>query len=211
MNKSIEQLARLLPEGLDEKTVDSIVNLFFTILTEEVSNNMNSLTVKVKAFIRGQVESLKEQAVKELELENETFRNAQLFEAAKSFFVTELTSTDEDSTINAISEEKDEVIGKMGVITEELDKTLRENVKLRKLLKVVSDKNTKLTESLEVNMESLAESRATNSMKLSDTAEVVSKENFKRQGKLLEGKRSTQPRDDENQFLTGDVLSLMHD
>ena len=99
----------------------------------------------------------------------------------------------------------------MGVITEELDKTLRENVKLRKLLKVVSDKNTKLTESLEVNMESLAESRATNSMKLSDTAEVVSKENFKRQGKLLEGKRSTQPRDDENQFLTGDVLSLMHD
>lgn len=212
MNKSLEKLAALLPEGLNEQTVDAIVNLVHNILTEEVKAQSKDLQVKVKAFLRGQIESLKEQAIKELELENEVFRNAQLFEAAKSLFVTELNDSDTDNALNQVYSEKDELNEKLDVLAGELDKVLQENVKMRKVLKVVSDKNTQLTESINAQRKSLVESRAAEAMRLSDTAEVVSKENFQRQGKKLNEQRvAARPSDGGNQFLTDDVISLMND
>jgi hypothetical protein len=46
-------------------------------------------------------------------------------------------------------------------------------------------------------------------MKLSDTAEVVSKENFQRQGKRLEERKSAKPETHGNKFLTEEVMRLM--
>jgi hypothetical protein len=47
-------------------------------------------------------------------------------------------------------------------------------------------------------------------MRLSDTAEVVSKENFQRQGKKLdERKDSVKPETNGNKFLTEEVIRLM--
>lgn len=205
----LEQIAKLLPEGLTESMVESIATLVHQKIQEEVNAKTDALTVKVKAFLRGQIDSLKEQAIKELELENDTFRNAQLFESVKSIFVTELGSDDEATAINVISAEAQLTENKLEVLAGELDNSLRENVKLKKLLKVVSDKNTRLEESLTEQKQNLAESRATRAMRLSDTAEVVSKETFQRQGKKLEERKEVARHDGGNQFLTEDVLRLI--
>lgn len=209
-NNSIEQIANLLPEGLTEDVIEKIASLVHTKIQEEVNAKTEDLTVKVKAYLRGQVDRLKEQAIKELELENETFRSAKLFESAKALFVTELTPEDETAAVDLVNEENNGLERKLDVLTTELDKSLRENVQLKKMLKVVSDKNTRLTESVKEAKETLAESRAINSLKLSDTAEVVSKENFQRQGKRIEERKdSVKPETNGNKFLTEEVIRLM--
>lgn len=205
----LEQIAKLLPEGLTESMVESIATLVHQKIQEEVNAKTDALTVKVKAFLRGQIDSLKEQAIKELELENDTFRNAQLFESVRAIFATELTSDDEVTAVNLLASEQELVENKLQVLAGELDKSLNENIKLKKLLKVVSDKNTRLEESLTEQKQNLAESRATRAMRLSDTAEVVSKETFQRQGKKLEERKEVARHDGGNQFLTEDVLRLI--
>ena len=204
----LEQIANLLPEGLTESMIESIATLVHEKIAEEVNAKTEALTVKVKAFLRGQIDSLKEQAIKELELENDTFRNAQLFESVRAQIVTELNSEDEVNAINLLSLESKNLEDKMGVLAGELDKSLKENVQLKKLLKVVSDKNERLEESVKQHKQNLAESRAVKSMRLSDTAEVVSKETFQRQGKKLEERKEVARHDGGNQFLTEDVLKL---
>jgi hypothetical protein len=208
-NNPLEQIAKLLPEGLTESMIESIATLVHQKIEEEVNAKTEALTVKVKAFLRGQIDSLKEQAIKELELENDTFRNAQLFESVRSIFVTELNQEDEINAINVLASEQHETSQKMEVLAGELDKSLKENVKLKKLMKVISDKNDRLEESLTEHKQNLAESRAARAMRLSDTAEVVSKETFQRQGKKLEERKEGARHDGGNQFLTEDVLRLI--
>jgi len=210
MSNSMDQIASLLPEGLTEDTVEKIATLVHKKIEEEVNAKTEDLTIKVKAYLRGQIERLKEQAIKELELENETFRNAQLYESAKALFVTELTPDDEVTAVNLMALEQDGLSKKIDVLAGELDKSLKENVQLKNLLKVLSDKNEKLEESVKQAKVNLAESRAISSMRLSDTAEVVSKENFQRQGKKLEERKdSVKPETNGNKFLTEEVIRLM--
>jgi hypothetical protein len=210
MNKNpLNQIASLLPEGLTEDTVEKIATLVHKKIEEEVEAKTQDLTVKVKSYLRGQIERLKEQALKELELENETYRNAQLFESARALFATELTSDDEVNAINLMSLEQDTLSKKVDVLAGELDKSLKENVQLKNVLKVLSDKNEKLEESVKHAKVNLAESRAIASMKLSDTAEVVSRENFQRQGKKIEERKSVKPETNGNKFLTEEVIRLM--
>ena len=208
-NNPLEQIAKLLPEGLTESMIESIATLVHEKIAEEVNAKTEVLTVKVKAFLRGQIDSLKEQAIKELELENDMFRNAQLFESVRALFATELNPEDEVNAINLMALDQQNMENKIEVIAGELDKSLKENVQLKKLLKVVSDKNDRLEENLKEQKQNLAESRASKSMRLSDTAEVVSKETFQRQGKKLEERKEVARHDGGNQFLTEDVLRLI--
>jgi hypothetical protein len=209
MNKSLEQIASLLPDGLTEETVEKIATLVHKKIEEEVNAKTEDLTLKVKSYLRGQIERLKEQAIKELELENETYRNAQLYESVKSLFVTELSHDDEVNAINLMALEQDTLAKKVDVLAGELDRSLKENVQLKNVLKVLSDKNERLEENVKQAKVNLAESRAVTSMKLSDTAEVVSKENFQRQGKRLEERKSAKPETHGNKFLTEEVMRLM--
>ena len=209
MNKNpLEQIAKLLPEGLTESMIESIATLVHQKIEEEVNVKTEALTVKVKAFLRAQIDSLKEQAIRELELENDTFRNAQLFESVKALFSTELNSEDEDNAINILSAEHQVASGKLEVLASELDNALKENVQLKNMVRIVSGKNEKLSESISYYKQNLAESRAERAMRLSDTAEVVSKETFQRQGKKLEERKEVARHDGGNQFLTEDVLKL---
>jgi len=199
----LEQIAKLLPEGLTESMIESIATLVHQKIEEEVNAKTEALTIKVKAFLRGQINSLKEQAIKELELENDTFRNAQLFESVKALFSTELNAEDEDNAINILSAEHQSTSQKLEVLASELDGALQENVQLKNMIK-----NDKLEESISYYKQNLAESRAERAMRLSDTAEVVSKETFQRQGRKLEERKEVARHDGGNQFLTEDVLRL---
>ena len=117
MSKNIiSNISDLLPEGLDESTLEQIAKLVAKKIEEEVKVQVSELTTKVTSFIRGNIEKLKEQAVKELELENETFRNAQMFETVRSMFALENNLDDEISGLNTlVSMTEEQEIGRAHV------------------------------------------------------------------------------------------------
>jgi hypothetical protein len=206
MKNSLEQIASLLPEGLNESVIEKIATLVHAKIQEEVTAKTEDLTIKVKAYLRGQIDRLKEQAITELELENDTYRSAKLFESVKALFVTELSKEDENSTLGILESEKNVLGVKINVLSTELNTYLKENVQLKNLIKLISDKSDTLEANLSQVKQNLAESRASNSMKLSDTAEVVSKENFQRSGKAI---KQITPTMNNNKFLTEEVIRLM--
>ena len=72
-NKEVlDSVAQYLPEGLDEATLQKVSELVAVIIEQRVEERVGDLTTKVQSFIRGNIEKLKEQAIKELELTNET-------------------------------------------------------------------------------------------------------------------------------------------
>lgn len=173
--KSLETIAEILPEGLDESILEQIAELVSVKIKEEVKEKISELTDKVRAFIRGNVEKLKEQAIKELELENDTFRNAQMFETVKSMFVLENTSEDELNGITALASIGEEQEKKNEALVEQVEKLLKENVQLKRSLKLSTDKTLKLEESIRELSES-----ANTDPDFSDSAKVISKENFEK-------------------------------
>lgn len=176
----LDSVAEYLPEGLDENTLEKVSKLVAVIIEQRVEEQVSDLSTKVQSFIRGNIEKLKEQALKELELENETFRNAQMFETVRSMFVLENTAEDEVNGFNALASLGEQLEEKNEALLRQVDKLLKENVSLKRNAKVANDKSARLEEALitvqeqmeQINEESVAE------RKLSDSALVISSDNF---------------------------------
>jgi|TARA_S200002703_G_scaffold149365_1_gene146856 hypothetical protein len=179
-SKILDSMAEHLPEGLDESILVKLSELCADYVEQRVEEEVSDLSTKVQSFIRGNIEKLKEQAIKELELENETYRNAQMFETVRSMFVLETTNQDEMNGMTALASLGEQQEEKNQALLRQVDKLLKENVNLKRQTKVSSDKNQKLEESLAAvrhEVESIQES-ANAERKLSETALVISEENF---------------------------------
>ena len=126
MDKSKEQtlsIAELLPEGLSESAVTEIAMLVEQVITEQVAEETKALEAKVQGFIRARVDTLKDQALRELQEENETMRNASLFESVKTLMALELRKDDEDNAISDLVQEQQEYEAEVDILTEELKKS----------------------------------------------------------------------------------------
>jgi len=180
-NKEVlDSVAQYLPEGLDEATLQKVSELVAVIIEQRVEERVGDLTTKVQSFIRGNIEKLKEQAIKELELTNETFRNAQMFETVRSMFALENTNQDELNGMEALATLGEQQEEKNVALLRQVGKLLKENVGLKRKSKISNDKNTKLEEALtqvKTQVIDLRES-ASAERKLSDTALVISEDNF---------------------------------
>ena len=149
MDKSKEQtlpIAELLPEGLSEAAVSEIAMLVNSVITEQVDEKIRGLEAKVQGFIRARVDTLKDQAVRELQEENETMRNASLFESVKTLMALELRKDDEDNAISDLVQEQQEFEAEVDILTEELRKSFEENQKLATSVNALSTKVGKLEE-----------------------------------------------------------------
>ncbi len=177
----IDSVAQYLPEGLDEDTLQKVSELVAVIIEQRVEERVGDLTTKVQSFIRGNIEKLKEQALKELELENETFRNAQMFESVRSMFAIENTNQDEMNGMEALATLGEQQEEKNVALLRQVDKLLRENVSLKRKSKVSEDKNQKLEESLQSVKTQIMDLKESSSAdrQLSDKALVISNETFK--------------------------------
>ena len=178
--KLIDSIASYLPSDLSEDVIEKVAQLITTTVNARVQEETETLTRKTFAFVRGNVEKLKEQAIKELELENDTFRNAQLFETVRSVFAVENMAQDELNGFEAlasIGEQQEEQ--NMALVTH-VDKLLRENVKLKRQNKVHGDNNKKLEESLALVTTEVSKIQESSKAerRLSDKALVVSQETF---------------------------------
>jgi len=178
--ETLDSVAQYLPEGLDEQTLDKVSELIAVTVQQRVQEKVEDLSMKVQSFIRGNIEKLKEQALKELELENETFRNAQMFETVRSMFVLENTSQDEVNGMNALASLGEQQEEKNEALLRQVNKLLKENVGLKRKAKVSNDKSIMLEEALVTvkdEMETITETSAAE-RKLSDSALVISEDNF---------------------------------
>jgi hypothetical protein len=184
-----DSIAELLPEGMSSEILSKISDLVskYTVdkVNEEVKVYMENYARKTRSFIRSQIDKLKEQAVKELELENETFRNAQLFETVRSMFAVEVTGDDEINGANILASVNEAQESKIDVLVGEVNRLLEENVKLRNSAKVVADKNSLLESSirkLKDKVSNLVETKTNRNTVMSDSAVVVSESTFKNVG-----------------------------
>tara|TARA_R110002110_G_scaffold207482_1_gene419686 strand:- start:1866 stop:2507 length:642 start_codon:yes stop_codon:yes gene_type:complete len=207
MKKSKEQtlpIAELLPEGLSEAAVSEIAMLVNNVITEQVDEKILSLEAKVQGFIRARVDTLKDQAVKELQEENETMRNASLFESVKTLMALELRKEDEDNAISDLVQEQQEFETEVGILTEELKKSFEENDKLSRSVKVLSTKVDNLQEDKVTLLEAvdLLEESKDQPFKSSEKAVIIAED--------VDKKETTRPLPQSvNDLLTPEVMKFM--
>lgn len=140
MQNKLTNIVGLLPEGLDESTVEKIFSLVDSTINSQVEERVNLLEAKVNAFLRTKIDQLKEQAIAELSEENETFRNAKLFESVRSLMTLELNKNDDENLVNEVSEVNTQLDEENEVLASQLNKLIEENEKLHSTIKVLTNK-----------------------------------------------------------------------
>ena len=207
MNKTTEQtlpIAELLPEGLSEAAITEIASLVNNVISEQVEEKVRGLEAKVKGFIRSRVDEVKDQARRELEEENETIRNASLFESVKTLMALELKKDDEDNAISDLVQEQKEFEAEVTILTEELKKSFEENEKMGTSLLALSSKVNKLEED-KVNLleavDVLEESKD-EPFKSSEKAIIIAEDVDKREVNKPEAQAY-------NELLTPEVMKFM--
>lgn len=143
---NLENIADILPDGLTESTVEQIFQLVDSTINEQVEKQIGLLEAKVNAFLRTKIDQIKEQALVELAEENQTFRNAQLFESVRALMALELNDGDQQNALSEISDQNQELQEEFDLLTGQLNQVIEENEKLQSTVKVLSGKIS-LTES----------------------------------------------------------------
>lgn len=110
---TFEQIAKLLPENLSESGLEEIASIIEETVQERVDAEVKSLEAKVGGFMRMKLNEMKEQAIRELEKDDETFRAVKVYESLKSVIAEDLATSDEDavaSTYKADNEKLQETV-----------------------------------------------------------------------------------------------------
>ena len=202
MSENIKSIADLLPEGLSEESVGEIAALVDSVIAEEVEGRIRTLDAKVSAYLRYHIDEVKEHALRELEEESEVFRNSRLFEELRTFMSIELSQDDEESVVRGAVAEKEQTEEELAVLAEELNKSLVDNEKLENSVKVLSDRNSILEETLgEKDKEIVSlEEEKDEPFKSSEKALVIAEN-------MAQSKRTAPS--ELNEFLTEDMLKYM--
>jgi len=201
-----DSISQLLPEGLTEETVAEIATLVSDVISEEVENKVKDLENKVHGFLRMKIDEVKSHAIAELEQENETFRNARIFESLKALMALEINSDDEENAVGQTRREFDEIQEENDVLVRELNTALTECSKMENTLRVLSGKIDSLEEErvdLQEAVLSLEES-ATLPFKSSEQAVVISED-------VDSEEVATQQVEPDylNEFITEDMMAFM--
>ena len=138
---NVKNIAEILPEGLNESTVNEIFKMVDSVINEQVEEKIKLLEAKVNAYLRTKVDQLKEQALNELSEENEVFRNARLFESVRTLMALELNGNDEDSALSEMTNDFSEMQEEFVVLSEQLNNLVVENENLQNTIKVLDNKN----------------------------------------------------------------------
>lgn len=140
MSNKLTNIVDLLPEGLDESTVEKIFKLVDSTINQQVEERVTLLEAKVNAFLRTKIDQLKEQAITELTEESEVFRNAKLFESVRTLMSLELNAKDEVNMVSEMKDQHSEMEQEVNVLTEQLNKVILENEKLQNTIKILNNK-----------------------------------------------------------------------
>ena len=205
---NLKNIANILPEGLDESTVETIFELVDSTINEQVSEKISLLEAKVNAYLRTKVDQLKEQALSELSEESEVFRNARLFESVRTLMALELNSSDEDTALSEMTSQQGELQEEFDVLTDQVNSLVSENEKLQNTIKVLDSKvsiTEQSVEELEGQKEQLLEEV--------ENLEASNGEKFMSSEKAIVVSRAdsevNEERAYENEFLNDEVMKFM--
>ena len=136
----VKNIADILPEGLDESTVNEIFTMVDSVINEQVGEKIKLLEARVNAYLRTKVDQLKEQALSELAEENEVFRNARLFESVRTLMALELNNNDDETALSEMTSQLGETQEECDVLVEQFNSAVEENEKLQNTIKVLDNK-----------------------------------------------------------------------
>jgi len=206
----IKNIADILPEGLDESTVEAIFGLVDSTINEQVDEKIGLLEAKVNAYLRTKVDQLKEQALTELSEESEVFRNARLFESVRTLMALELNSDDEEGALSEMTSQHGELQEEFDVLTEQVNALVRENEKLQTTVKVL-DSKVSITEN---SVEEL-EGQKAQLLEEVENLEAASDEKFNSSERAVVVSRADQEINENertqfsNEFLNDEVMKFM--
>lgn len=203
-----DNLADILPDGLSESTVEAIFKMVDSLISEQVDDRVKLLEAKVNAFLRQKIDQLKDQAIAELSEENETFRNARLFESVRTLMSLELNSEDENSIVSKAVDQQAELQEEFDVLSEQVAGLVSVNEKLENTIHLLNrklqlaeekaseldDEKTQLLEEVE-NLQALSEE----SFRSSEKAVLISEADAE----------VSEKRTYFNEFLTDEVMRFM--
>ena len=205
---NIKKIAEILPEGLDESTVETIFKMVDSTINEQVEEKVSLLEAKVNGYLRTKIDQLKEQALAELSEENEVFRNARLFESVRTLMSLELSDQDEENALSEMSKRSGEMQEERDVLVEQVNRLVEENEKLQGTVKVLDNK-VSITEA------SIEELEGVNGKLLYEVEnlEASKDEAFVSSEKALvisnADREINEERTGDNQFLTDEVMKFM--
>ena len=136
----LKNIAEILPDGLDESTVEEIFKMVDSTINEQVEEKISLLEAKVNGYLRTKIDHLKEQALAELSEENEVYRNARLFESVRTLMSLELSDRDEENALSEMTDNYGELQEEFDVLVDQTNKLIVENEKLQGTLKVFDNK-----------------------------------------------------------------------
>ena len=208
MNK-IKNIAEILPEGLDESTVEAIFGLVDSTINDQVEEKIGLLEAKVNAYLRTKVDQLKEQALTELSEESEVFRNARLFESVRTLMSLELNSDDEEGALSEMTNQHGELQEEFDVLAEQVTLLVRENEKLQSTVKVL-DSKVSITES---SVDQL-EGQKAQLLEEVENLEAASQEKFNSSERAVVVSQADREINEEkthfsNEFLNDEVMKFM--
>ena len=205
---NLKNIAEILPEGLDESTVEAIFSLVDSTINEQVEEKIGLLEAKVNAYLRTKIDNLKEQALAELSEENEVYRNARLFESVRTLMALELNTDDEDSALSEMTNQHGELQEEFDVLTEQVNSLVLENDKLQNTVKVLDNK-VSLTEQTVDELEG----HKSQLLEEVENLEASKEEAFVSSEKAVVISRADREVNEErtydNKFLTDEVMKFM--
>tara|TARA_R110002051_G_scaffold279375_1_gene340844 strand:+ start:57 stop:701 length:645 start_codon:yes stop_codon:yes gene_type:complete len=206
---NVKNIADILPEGLDESTVEAIFGMVDSAINEQVSDKISLLEAKVNAYLRTKVDQLKEQAISELSEESEVFRNARLFESVRTLMALELTSDDEDSALSEMTNQQGELQEEFDVLTDQVNQLVRENERLQSTVKVLDNK-VSVTEGTVQDLEG----QRVQLLEEVENLEAISEEKFLSSEKAIVVSTADNEINEEraqynNEFLNDEVMKFM--
>ena len=206
----VKNIADILPEGLDESTVEAIFGMVDETINDQVNEKIGLLEAKVNAYLRTKVDQLKEQALTELSEESEVFRNARLFESVRTLMALELNSDDEEAALSEMTSQHGELQEEFDVLSEQVNALVRENEKLQNTVTVLDSKvsiTENSVEELQGQKEQLLEEV--------ENLEAASEEKFNSSERAVVVSRADQEinenneRTYDNKFLNDEVMKFM--
>jgi len=189
MNKRIEQIAELLPDGLSETGLQEVLSLVESAVDDRVAEEVKLMEAKVSGFLRSKVEQLKEVAKQELEADDNVLRGFRMYENIRAMVAAEVEAEDVDSAVAKQETEIAELKESVEALNFKLTNSLHENSILSSKVESLNESNKSLTESNKLPFKS------------SESAVVITNE--------TDSSRPS-PEAANNIFLTEDVLNLSH-
>ena len=208
---NIKNIADILPEGLDESTVEQIFQLVDSTINEQVAEKIGLLEARVTAYIRTKIDDLKEQALSELSEESEVYRNARLFESVRTLMSLELNTDDQENALSEMTGQYGELQEEFDVLNSQLASLVEENQNLENTVRVM-DKKVSIAEGTAYELETEKaqlleevenlEAAKDDAFVSSEKAVVVSKADLE----ISEGRAHNNK---NNEFLTDEVMKFM--